>query len=257
MSETQSKQLTWAGRTVAFAILIVLWELVRVMLGQEKRLLPSASEVALYLLRASSSQIFWQQIGSTIIRALCGFSVAILVGIPLGVGVGAYPRIGRVLLPLIDFFRSIPVSTLYPCFVLIAGVGDRSKIAMIGFAATSVVAVNTAYGVCQARPARFELLRLLGASKYEMARHVLFWEALPHTVIGVRIALSLSLIVAVLTEMFMGAYSGIGQQIMEAYSVYALPRMYAYIVTAGVLGTILNAFVVFGESHFVHWSAKA
>lgn len=236
--------------------LVLLWEFFRFLADVDARLLPSASEIAKALLGAIHTSFFWWNLCATLLRALGGFALSLALGVPIGVLLASSKFIARSVLPLTNFFRSVPVSTLYPCFVLVAGVGNRSKVAMIAFASVFVVMLSTATGVMQARPNRPELLRILGASRFDVIRRVLIWEAVPLAVLGARTALSLALVVAVLTEMFMGAHSGIGQAIMDTYSVYDLARMYAYIVSAGCVGVGLNIAFDKGERLLMPWLGK-
>ena len=81
-----------------------------------------------------------------------------------------------------------------------------------------------------------------------------FFEAVPSLMTGLRVGVGLALIISTLTEMFMGAGSGMGQTLMEAYSIYDLPRMYAYILTLGLTGFLLNRICVVLEVWSGRWS---
>lgn len=82
------------------------------------------------------------------------------------------------------------------------------------------------------------------------------FEALPNILTGLRVAVGLALIVATLTEMFMGAERGMGQTLMEAYSIYNLPVMYAYIVALGLVGFSLNRICVRFEERTGRWNTR-
>ncbi|HIH20405.1 TPA: ABC transporter permease, partial [Candidatus Micrarchaeota archaeon] len=73
---------------------------------------------------------------------------------------------------------------------------------------------------------------------------------------GLRIALSLGLIVAIVTEMFIGTTVGLGRRIIDAQLVYRVPEMYAAIILTGILGYVLNRLFLWYERRTIHWSGR-
>src|SRR5207237_1613716 len=122
------------------------------------------------------------------------------LGVPLGVLIGYFTRVYETFEVPLDFFRSLPVTTLYPLFVLFFGIGQSSKIAMVVAACIFVITLNTAYGVMQRKAVRSQVAILFGASRWQLLSEIVFWEALPQTIIGLRIALSYALIVEIVWE---------------------------------------------------------
>lgn len=198
----------------------------------------------------------WPDLYQTLWRTGVGYGSACAVGMVLGLWIGSVRWLYSSLEFLIDFFRSLPVTTLYPIFVLFFGIGSVSKIAMVFAASVFVVTLNSAYGVLQSNPIRSEMARLYGASHFKTFRSVTLPEALPQTLIGMRIALSYSLIVAVVTEMFMGAQTGIGQRVFDAYTTYATVELYAIVLITGIVGYALNRIFVIAERQLVGWALR-
>lgn len=192
----------------------------------------------------------------TLWRTMLGYLSACLIGMLLGLAIGSFRSLYVSLEFLIDFFRSLPVTTLYPIFVLFFGIGSGSKIAMVFAASVFVVTLNSAYGVLRASPVRREMARLYGASRAKILWSVTLPEALPQTLIGMRVALSYSLIVAIVTEMFMGTQIGLGQRVFDAYTKYATAELYAVVLITGVLGYLLNQCFVWGERRLVGWASR-
>ena len=242
------------GRALAFpAVLIALWQMIYALGIVSPTLLPSARETLGTLIRLLASGDVLPDIGWTAIRLSGGFALAAIVGIALGLMIGMYRSLYDLLVTPIDFFRSIPVTIMYPVFVLVLGISHASKIGMVFFASVFIVALNTAYGVAHADPMRAQMARLFGASASQVARWVTFFEALPQTMIGLRISLSLSLVVEVLCEMFMGSEYGLGQRVSDAFTTYAVAQMYALILLVGVFGFVLNRGFVWIECRLVPW----
>lgn len=195
-------------------------------------------------------------LGATVGRMFIGYLLATVLGVSVGLLMGSCKPVYESTVTLVDFFRSIPVTSLYPVFVLTLGVSHMSKIGMVCFASVFVIALHSAYGVLRANRIRRQMARLYGASSWQLFRWVIFPEALPQTMIGLRIALSYSLIVEVVCEMFMGSEKGIGQRIIEAYTTYAIPEMYGLVLIAGVLGFALNRVFVVAEQKIVPWAVN-
>jgi len=218
--------------------------------------LPNPLEVfsSLYLLLKSGEII--PDIFSTLLRTLSAFLIAVALGVPLGLLLGESEKIYRSMEFIIDFFRSTPATALFPLFLLIFGIGDGSKIAVAAFAAFLIVIFNTAYGVMNAKKSRVLAAKIMGASKLQTFKHVIFWESLPQTFIGLRNAISLSLVIVVVTEMFIGTNLGLGHRIIDSQLLYDIKGMYATIIATGILGYLLNYCVLFLERKYVHWSSK-
>lgn len=193
---------------------------------------------------------------STLSRTIRSFVIAVGAGVPIGVLLGSQARLYRASEILIDFFRSTPSTALFPLFLVIFGLGDVSSIAVASFAAWLVMLLNSAYGVVQAREVRRNAAKVMGARGWRLLRYVMFPDALPQIFIGMRVAISLSLVVIVVAEMFIGARNGLGKRIIDAQVVYNLPLMYGTILTCGVVGYALNVIIVLAERRFVHWTGK-
>lgn len=193
---------------------------------------------------------------STLGRVALSFLIAVLVGLPTGLIFGRSEKLYRSVEFLVDFFRSTPATALFPLFLLVFGVTDSSKIAVAAFTSMLLVVFNTAYGVMHAKKSRILAAKIMGATKGQLFRLVIFWESLPQTFIGLRGAASLSLVVIVVTEMFIGTTQGLGRKIIDAQITYEISTMYAVILLAGVVGYLMNLFFVLAEKSLLHWSGK-
>lgn len=246
------KPLRWAGPLV-----IVLTWIVATRVGViNPALLPDFFQTLAQLGRLVFTGDILRDFGESMARMGVGFSLAVLIGVPLGVLIGYFTPLYQTFEIPLDFFRSLPVTTLYPLFVLLFGIGHSSKVAMVVAACVFVIVLNTAYGVMQRKVVRSQVAILFGASRLQLLREVVFWEALPQILIGLRIAISYALIVEIVCEMFMGTQKGLGQRVFEAYNTYFIAELYAIILLVGVTGYVINKLFVLGESRAVHWVGK-
>ena len=237
------------------AIIVTAWCLADIMGFANPVLLPSIQDTMVMGVELLMSTDFWIDVSSTLARMFAGYLMAAFIGILLGALMGSFTTVYEITLPVVDFFRSTPVTILYPLFVLLLGVGSPSKIAMIFTACVFVIALNTAYGVLGASKLRAMSARLYGASPLQIIFYVTIWDALPQIMVGLRISISFALIVSILVEMFMGSNTGIGQRVIEAFTAYRIPEMYMLIIYVGLLGYLINRMFAFYERKLVGWSS--
>jgi ABC-type nitrate/sulfonate/bicarbonate transport system permease component len=199
---------------------------------------------------------FLQDWLATVVRSLVGFALAGIVGIPVGLLVGRIPVLSRATQPTIDFFRSIPATALFPLFLFFFGLGDTAKIAIVIYACSLIVLVNTAYGTLQVKVTRILSAKVMGAGQYDVFWKIVIPESAPGIFAGLRVSLSLSFVLIVVTEMFIGTTVGLGYQIMNAQLVYRIPEMYAGIVLTGFTGYIANISLLMVERRLLHWVGR-
>jgi sulfonate transport system permease protein len=192
----------------------------------------------------------------TVYRTVMSTAIAAVIAIPLGIVLGSSERLYLSLEFVIDFFRSTPASAMFPLFLVLFGVGDETKISVAAFGAVLVILFNVAYGVMNARKTRLLAARVMGASQLRVLVDVTLLESLPQTFVGLRNGVSLALVIIVVAEMFIGSQDGLGHSVFEAQQLFDMPRMYAAIFAAGVLGYGLNLLFILIERRFVHWSGR-
>ena len=240
--------------------ILVLWQIASLLNIVNPLFLPTPYETALKLVEllasAEAGVTIWPDIFATLYRMLVSFALAAIIGIPLGLVMGYSDKIYYSLEFFVDFFRSLPATAMFPLFMLFFGIGDESKIAVTAFACALIIVVNTMYGVHHASKLRIMAAKIMKAGTTKLFTKVIFPDALPGTFAGMRIAVSLALIIIIVTEMFIGTNFGLGRRIIDAQLVYRIPEMYAAIIIAGVLGFIVNTAFVLIEKRIVHWTGK-
>lgn len=238
-------------------IFLLAWWLVCALRLASPLLIPSPLQVAraFFELTFISGEI-WVDCTVTVRRMLIGLFLSALIGIPAGILMGSFPRFSRSVEFLLDFFRSIPAIALFPLFLLVMGIGDGSKLALVTYGCSLIIIVNTSYGVSHAPRLRRLVGRVFGMKRGAVLWKIVLPDALPQIVVGLRTALSLALVLVVVSEMFFGTSRGLGHRIYEYHLVFDVPEMYAAIAWAGILGYTFNKLFMVAERRFVHWTGR-
>lgn len=190
---------------------------------------------------------------ATLYRLAIGFLLGALIGVPVGILMGYSKRVYNSLEALIEVFRAVPVIALFPFFLILLGLGDKSKFGVAAWSSALVILLNTLYGVQHSSKTRRMVAYSLKASEWQIFSKVVLPEAMPEILIGLRSGISITLIVVLMTEMFLGTQRGIGQMIFNAHLMYDTPGMFVGIITSGVLGFLLNKGLIAVERRTVHW----
>ena len=236
--------------------LLIVWYIAVWYRVVDPVLLPSPTET----FRAMWTGMAGGQLGfdfiKTVERTTLATLIAAAIAIPVGIFLGASEKLYRSVEFVVDFFRSTPASAMFPLFLVLFGVGDKTKVSVAAFGAVLVILFNVAYGVMNARKTRLLAAKVMGASRLRVLTDVMLLESLPQTFVGLRNGVSLALVIVVVAEMFIGSTDGLGHRVFEAQQLFAMPDMYAAIFAAGALGYGLNLLFLLVERRFVHWSGK-
>lgn len=241
---------------VGVLLLLALWYLAVSVQVIDPVLLPSPVAMMRALWKGMTSGTLGHDFIRTVERTIIAMAVAAVIAVPLGILLGSSERLYRAVEFVIDFFRSTPASAMFPLFLVIFGVGDKTKIYVASFGASLVILFNVAYGVMNARKTRLLAAKVMGASRLRVLTDVMLLESLPQTFVGLRNGVSLTLVIVVVAEMFIGSVDGLGHAVFDAQQMFEMPDMYATIFAAGALGYGLNLLFLLLEKRVVHWSGK-
>lgn len=248
--------MTWRF-LIGPAILVLVWAVVTSFGLVLPLFLPAPLDVlsSLYLLLVDGP--LWSDIVATIYRTIAAFFLAAFFGLLLGVPLGISRKFYDASEFVLDFFRSMPSPAIIPLAMLLFGLGDLSRIAVATFTCTLVNAIQIAYAVRFIPRNRIIAAKLAGAKGTFLVRHVLIPSVVPGIVAGWRITLSLSLIIIVVTEMFIGTQTGLGMRIYDYHMMFRSAEMYATILVVGLIGYSLNKTIELAENRFVHWAGRS
>jgi sulfonate transport system permease protein len=185
---------------------------------------------------------FYRHAAATLRLAGGGLLLGLVAGVPLGAWMGISPRSDRALLPYVEFTRALPAAALIPITMVLFS-RDVGRILVVAVPSALVLVVSCRAGVRSGNRMHWDLARLYGLSRATLFRRALIWDMLPSALAGLRLALSLGLVVATVVEMLLGAEFGLGDLLLSSQPLDK-PTMYAVTVLLGGIGYGLNAFAI-------------
>jgi len=196
-----------------------------------------------------------QHIGASLWRVFAAVVAAILIGVPVGLAIGI-SRIGRgVFDPLLEFLRPIPPLAYLPLIVIWFGIGEPSKILVIAIAMLAPVALSTAAGVRGVSRERINAARSLGATRFQVVRHVILPSALPSILTGLRIALGAGWSTLVAAEL-VAATRGLGFMIQSAAQFLVTDVVVMGILVIATIAFALEFIIRRIERVVVPWAGR-
>ncbi|NBE92415.1 ABC transporter permease [Nonomuraea sp. KC401] len=255
---------TAAFRWVVLLVLVLVWEAVTRLAGSTFFPPPSAIVLRMHTMWFSGpigtlflTDAAVENILPSLGRMAAGFAGGALAGVVIGLAVGLSARAYDYLDGVLQFLRAIPPPALVTVFLVLFGFGLRMQLAFIMFSIVWPVLLNTADGARSVEPLHLQTCQAFRLSRAELLLRVVVPSTLPKMFAGLRLALSLSLIVMVFSELLPGTTNGIGFQITDAYSTFDLPGIWAGIVLLGVLGYVLNELFLVVERRMLGWHHTA
>ena len=180
----------------------------------------------------------------SLLRLSAGYAVAAVLGVALGTVIGSHRRVRAVCEPVLEFLRAVPPPVLVPVIMLFAGIGDTMKIVVIASGCVWPVLLNTVEGVRAVDSVLSETARSYGITGAARLRGVVLRSASPQIFAGLRQALSIGIILMVISEMTASS-NGLGHTIVQFQRGFSIPEMWTGILVLGLLGFVLS--VVFRQ----------
>lgn len=239
-------------RSIAVIALIAVWEFAPRLGIVDPTFLPPFSTALGAIVDLASNGQLATNIGASLTRSLSGFALAVAVGIPLGILIGWYKTVSDVLTPLVQLFLNTAALALLPVFVLILGIGETSKIAIVLYAALWPILLNTISGVRNVDPTLLKLAASLDLPPLQLFGKVILPGAIPSIFTGLRLAGASAIVVVIAAEM-VGAKAGLGYLINDSQYNFQIPNMYAGIITISVIGVAFNQLLTFVEHRLTSW----
>lgn len=243
---------TLATRSAALLVLLALWEAAPRIGLVDRIFLPPFSEVALAWWELLADGQLLDDTRASLVRSATGFGLAVLVAVPLGLLIGWYKPVADLLGPLLEVFRNTAALALLPVFVLLLGIGETSKVSIVLYACTWPVLLNTISAVRTVDPTLLKLARSVDLPPWRLFQKVILPASVPAVFTGIRLAGAVAILVLVAAEM-VGAKAGLGFLINNSQFNFAIPQMYAGILTVSVIGVGFNQLLVALERRFTSW----
>ena len=232
---------------------LVIWQAACSLFEIPPFLLPSPQAIAAAMLK------WWSPIltnaGHTLLSTLLGFGLAMLLGVVLGVGIGASRLIYRGLYPVLVAFNSVPKVAVVPVFVIWFGAGTVPAVLTAFMVSFFPIAVNIATGLATVEPELLNVLRALGARKSDILLKVGLPRALPYFFASLKVAVTLAFVGAIISETVASRH-GIGYLMMAATSNFDTPLVFAGLTVTAVMGVVMYGIFAVIEKRTTHWAQR-
>jgi ABC-type nitrate/sulfonate/bicarbonate transport system permease component len=249
--------LASVGRTRAtgFALvvlLLVLWELSARLGWVQSRNWPPFSAILIATWHGLLSGEISSLLAGSLARMAVGYAIGSVLGIALGLCLASFRTLDRLLTPLIEAARPLPIPALIPPMILFLGLGDALKIFAVALSCFFPVFVNAFGGVRSVDGVLIQTARTFRIGRARILMKVVLPAALPSILAGLRISLALALVVTVVAEMIAGS-SGIGYYIILTQYALRADAMYGAILCLAVIGYALNRGFLAFERRLLPW----
>jgi NitT/TauT family transport system permease protein len=231
----------WRDPLALIAIVLAAWQLLYWYAGGVALTSPAATFAQLGSMLQNPR--FLPHVTETLAAFAQGFAIAVLLGLAIGVTLGAHRLTGEVAEPILVALYSIPKVTLYPVILLIFGIGMPAKVAfgaIQGIVPVSLFALNAIRNI---KPVYTRTARMLRLPPARLVAHVILPAALPEIVTGIRVGFSLTLIGTLLGEMF-GAQRGLGFLLLQAMTLHNMKTIMAVTLRLVIAAATVNAVLL-------------
>ncbi|MGJ8621346.1 MAG: ABC transporter permease [Yoonia sp.] len=196
-----------------------------------------------------------EHLGYSLFRVIVGFLLGALVGIPLGYAMGLSNWFRGWFDPIVEFMRPVPPLALIPLVIIWAGIGEVGKIILLFLAALWIMAIAARSGVSGVRISKVHAAYSLGASKWQIMRHVIIPNSLPEIFTGARVAMGVCWGTVVAAEL-VAAEKGAGMMIMVASKFQSTDIVLMGIILIGIIGFSIDMLMRQAEKWLVPWKGK-
>ncbi|MEP3687357.1 MAG: ABC transporter permease [Sulfitobacter dubius] len=214
--------------------------------------LPRPSDVLLTFQELYQSGMLFKHLGPSLTRLAVGALIGASLGIGIGVLIGLFSLARAGLVPLVAAIFPIPKIALLPLFVIWFGIDEASKYALIAFGTFTPTVVATYAAVDNVDRVLIRMGQSFGLGWWSIVSKIVVPGAMPGILSGLRISLTIAIILLVAAEM-LGAEYGIGAYILQAGSLYDLERLFAGVVILSLLGVAVSSVVAFVERRVLSW----
>lgn len=216
------------------------------------RYLPPFTAMVEALGREATAAAFWLALLDTIKGWALGLIIAVLAGVVLGVTIGSLRGVRAATASTIEFLRPIPSVALIPIAVLLYGAQFRSTLLLVVYASFWPILLQVIHGVADVDPVARDTALSYRFTLWTKIRYLLLPTGLPYIMTGLRLSAAVALILAITSELVIGA-PGLGKEIGVAMASSAVPVMYALILVVGLFGVTVNVLFRALERRVLSW----
>ncbi len=254
MNGSRMSPVGWLGSVAVVLAWVGLWWAASHGGWISRVFLPTPEATVVSLEEGLDGGDLWAFTLATTLRMAEGWLLASAVGVALGALIGVSVAARSYLQPTLEFVRPLPASALLPLAISIFGLNPAMVLVVVAFGAMWPVLLATIHGFTAVEPRLTEVSRCLQLSRAAFVWKVGLPNALPDILAGMRLSLTVSLIVAVVGEMI-ASQPGLGQAILLAARAFRASELFAGIVLLGIIGLASNALLSLAERRLLGWQA--
>lgn len=237
------------------ALLLIVWEAAARLQLIDTRFFPPPTAISVALAELAANGELAGHVVASASRVVVGFVIGAVPAVALGLVMGVSPLARASVQPIVAATFPIPKIAILPLVILVFGLGEASKWAIIAIGVFFLVLINTLAGVLSIPRIYFDVGRTVGASRLQQYLTIALPGALPSILTGIQLGLGIGLVVLVAAE-FVGAKSGIGYLIWSSWQTFLIDRMYAGLVVIAILGFIVQVFLDWITVRLVPWRGR-
>jgi len=238
---------------ILLALIFVAWEAAVVVLNIPGFKLPRPSSIFSFMVE--NAQYLLHHTGLTVIEAVLGFLLAVGVSIPIALGIVFSKNLEVTVFPLVVVVNVLPKIALVPVFIVWFGTGMSMKVMIVFLIAFFPLVVNTVLGLRDVDPDLVDIARSMGASTRQIFTKIRIPHSVPYLFTGMRIAIVLSVVGAIIAE-FVAGTTGIGWLIIYGKAMFNTPQIFAALFSAAIVGIVLFRIVVLMERKLMPWRIR-
>lgn len=246
----------FARRFYSVPLVLLVWEALARSGAISRRLMPSLVEIGNAFVEAVMAGDMLYHAGISLVRALSGYGLAVVFGVLLGMAMARSRLADALIEPIFSVGYPVPKIALYPVFIFTFGLGFGSKIALIFLECLYPIAISTYYGMRSVERVHLWTARNMGASPRHIFWRVLLPAAAPAIFAGLRIALPISLIVVIITELI-GESRGLGHYVSYQSASFEYASAFAGIAAVSLIGFTLDRLLVWLRNRVIFWEKGA
>ncbi len=218
-------------------LLLFLWEGAGRVGALDTRFFPPPSAIAETFAQLLRSGELLEHTVTSLGRIVIGFGIGAVPALVLGIVMGLSRLVRAALNPMVGALYPIPKTAIFPLLLLVFGIGEPSKYAIVAIGVFFLVLLNTIAGVLSIEPVYLDVGRNFGASRLQTFRTIALPGALPLIFTGLRLGWGNALLLIVVAEI-LAARSGIGYFINNSYQTFQVEKMYAGLIVISVIGYV-------------------
>lgn len=247
---SRARLISLTQRLGALVVVLALWTWFARTKGADASF-PTPLQALHKIGELAGTSAYWHAVAETLLTATIGFVISAVIGVPVGMLIGMSRRAQLSTQFLVDFGRTIPVIALLPLAILVLHIGRTMAVFLIVFGAVWPLLVQSTYAVAQITPQSRQVVRAFRITVIERIRFVYAPSMLPFLMTGLRIAASISLLIAVTAE-YLGRVPGLGVEMRDSGETDP-QATFVYMLTTGALGLMLNIGLVALQKRVLWW----